>query len=97
MGYDANALYLWALDQEMPTGAFVRRQENDFRPEVSEIYISQYNWLNWLSHDSGLNIQHQMNTGHEKSIGPYPVDGYCSETKTVSSSTDAIFMVMNVF
>lgn len=24
-----------------------------------------------------------MNTGHEKRIGPYPVDGYCSETKTV--------------
>lgn len=68
VGYDANALYLWALYQEMPTGAFVRRQENDFRAEVSEIYISQYNWLNWLSHNSGLNIQHKMNTGHEKRI-----------------------------
>lgn len=63
MGYDANALYLWALDQEMPTGAFVRRQENDFRPKVI--------------------VKYKMNTGHEKRIGPYPVDSYFSETKTV--------------
>lgn len=60
VGYDSNALYLWALDQEMPTGEFVRCQENYFRPvEVIEKYISQYNWINWLSHNSGLNIQHK--------------------------------------
>lgn len=26
IGYDANALYLWALDQSMPTGPYIRRR-----------------------------------------------------------------------
>jgi hypothetical protein len=33
-GADANALYLWALSQPMPTGYYVRRRkENDFKKE----------------------------------------------------------------
>ena len=32
IGYDANALYLWSILQEMPTGHFVRRKsENQFQ------------------------------------------------------------------
>jgi hypothetical protein len=32
VGYDANALYLWSILQEMPTGHFVRRKsENQFQ------------------------------------------------------------------
>ena len=32
LGYDANALYLWSILQEMPTGHFVRRKsENQFQ------------------------------------------------------------------
>jgi len=27
VGYDANALYLWTIMQDMPTGAFTRRRE----------------------------------------------------------------------
>ena len=35
VGYDANALYLWALMQEMPTGWYVRRRaEKQFRPQT---------------------------------------------------------------
>ena len=30
-GVDANALYLWSIMQEMPTGHFVRRQSPDFK------------------------------------------------------------------
>ena len=34
VGYDANALYLWSLMQDMPMGWYTRRrEENDFRPE----------------------------------------------------------------
>jgi hypothetical protein len=29
VGYDANALYLWAIMQDMPTGQYTRRLEED--------------------------------------------------------------------
>lgn len=33
VGYDTNALYLWALMQNMPTGSFTRRlSEDEFKP-----------------------------------------------------------------
>ena len=36
VGYDANALYLWALVQDMPTGSYTRRlAENEFKPKSS--------------------------------------------------------------
>ena len=34
VGYDANALYLWALMQNMPTGSYTSRMaENEFKPK----------------------------------------------------------------
>ena len=37
VGYDANALYLWSLMQDMPIGWCTRRRaENDFRPESAD-------------------------------------------------------------
>ena len=39
VGYDANALYLWSLMQDMPMGWYTRRrEENDFRPESAQLY-----------------------------------------------------------
>ena len=36
VGYDANALYLWAVMQNMPTGSYTRRlAENEFKPKGS--------------------------------------------------------------
>ena len=36
VGYDANALYLWAIMQNMPTGSFTRRrEETNFKKESS--------------------------------------------------------------
>lgn len=32
-GYDANALYLYCIRQEMPTGCYVRRHAPDFKPD----------------------------------------------------------------
>ena len=38
-GYDANALYLWAIMQDMPTGWYMRRrEENGFRPQQAQPY-----------------------------------------------------------
>ncbi|KAK3085829.1 hypothetical protein FSP39_009262 [Pinctada imbricata] len=84
VGYDANALYLWALNQEMPTGPFIRRRrDKEFAPESRDKYMSAYYWMDWLREMTGQNIKHKMNYGREKRVGPYPVDGFCSDTDTI--------------
>ena len=83
VGYDANALYLWSLMQDMPMGWCTRRRaENDFRPESAQLYGQMAaEWLTWESERTGRPIRHQIN-GREKRIGKHRVDGWCSETKT---------------
>ena len=83
VGYDANALYLWSLMQDMPMGWYTRRRvENDFRPESAQLYGQMASeWLTWESERTGLSIRHQTN-GRENRRGKHRVDGWCSETKT---------------
>ena len=83
VGYDANALYLWSLMQDMPTGWYKRRrEENEFRPESAQLHEQMAaEWLTWESERTGHSIRHQVN-GREKRIGKLPVDGWCSTTKT---------------
>ena len=83
VGYDANALYLWALMQDMPTGWYVRRrEENQFRPQKAQPFGQMaVQWLTWESAKSGCAIRHQVN-GREKVIGKRRVDGWCAETRT---------------
>ena len=83
VGYDANALYLWALMQDMPTGWYVRRrEENGFRPQQAQPYGQMaIQWLTRESDRTGCTIRHQVN-GREKRIGKLPVDGWCAETRT---------------
>ena len=70
VGYDANALYLWSLMQDMSMGWYTRRREdNDFRPESAQLYGHMAaEWLTWDSERSGRAIRHQIN-GREKRIG----------------------------
>ncbi|XP_071805255.1 uncharacterized protein [Asterias amurensis] len=87
IGYDANALYLSCLMQEMPVGPFIRRKDEDnFKPQVSHWYMTMaIEWLEWESLKvEGRKIQHKGNA-REKRIGPtrIRVDGYCKETNTV--------------
>ena len=79
VGYDANALYLWALMQDMPTGWYTRRrEENGFRPQQAQPFGQMaVQWLNRESERTGLSIRHQAN-GREK----LSVDGWCPETHT---------------
>lgn len=42
-----------------------------------------YEWMDYVAQTEGVNIQHKLNTGTEKRIGPYPVDGFDSKTNTV--------------
>ena len=82
-GYDANALYLWAIMQGMPTGWYTRRrEENGFRPQQAQPYGQMaVQWLTWEAAKNGCTIRHQVN-GREKRIGKLPVDGWCAETRT---------------
>ena len=83
VGYDANALYLWALMQDMPTGWYARRrEENGFRPQQAQPYGQMaVQWLTWEAAKNGCTIRHQSN-GREKRIGKLLVDGWCAETRT---------------
>ena len=83
VGYDANALYLWAILQDMPTGWYTRRrEENKFRPQQAQPYGQMaIQWLTRESDRTGCTIRHQGN-GREKRIGKLPVDGWCAETRT---------------
>ena len=83
VGYDANALYLWAIMQDMPTGWYTRRrEENKFRPQQAQPFGQMaVQWLTWESAKSGCVIRHQVN-GRENRIGKRRVDGWCAETRT---------------
>ena len=83
VGYDANALYLWAIMQDMPTGWYMRRrEENQFRPQAAQPYGQMaVQWLNREACEIGCTIRHQAN-GREKRIGKLRVDGWCAETRT---------------
>ena len=83
VGYDANALYLWALMQDMPTGSYTRRlAENEFKPKSSVRMAIE--WLEWVAHQDRIHIRHQLNNT-EKRIGDrkLPVDGFNVESQTV--------------
>ena len=84
VGYDANALYLWSIDQEMPCGPFVRRKaENDFKPERRDRYSLMYDWMDYVSETKGIKIEHKLNTGKEKKVGVFPLDGFDEEHNTI--------------
>ena len=83
VGYDANALYLWAIMQDMPTGWYTRRrEENKFRPQQAQPYGQMaIQWLTCESDRTGCTIRHQGN-GREKRVGKLLVDGWCAKTRT---------------
>ena len=76
VGLDANALYLWAFGEEMPTGSFVRRMAPLFIPRTRDKHMMMYHWMDWMSQKSGIKFLHKMNNGKEKGVGPFYVDGY---------------------
>ena len=58
VGYDANALYLWALIQDMKTGSYTRRlAENEFKLKSSVRMAIE--WLEWVAHKERIHIRHQ--------------------------------------
>ena len=57
--------------------------EGVLKPQKRDKYTLMYDWMDYLNHSQGLHIRHKLNTGKEKKIGPYPVDGYDTNTNTV--------------
>ena len=83
VGYDANALYLWAVMQNIPTGSFTRRvAENQFKPKGSMKMAIE--WLEWVVQQERIHICHQLNNT-KKRIGDrrLPVDRFNAQTQTV--------------
>ena len=84
LGFDANGLYLYCIDQPMPTGPFVRRRlEDGFHPKKRDRYTLMFDWMNFLNHSRGCQIQHRLNTGKGKKFRPYLVDGFDQTTNTI--------------
>lgn len=96
IGFDANALYLWSIAQEMPSGFFIRRmREDNFRPIRHSIYTLMYIWMEWESRNSKKLILHALNNEQEKRVGPYLVDGFCSLTNTVYEVRKIYFILFD--
>ena len=84
IGFDANALYLYAIMQEMPAGYYIRRQAPHFKKEYStKAARKSLEWLQWLQHTLQHPLQHKFNSSTEKRIGKYPVDGFDPETQII--------------
>ena len=83
VGYDCNALYLWAIGEEMATGYFVRREAPHFKPKVNSKYLHMFAWMYRVSVEQGVHIAHKLNAGKEQRIRPYFCDGYDAVNKTV--------------
>jgi hypothetical protein len=84
IGYDANSLYLWAIDQKMPTGGYIRRMLSDnFTPRKNTKYEDMFYWMDWLNLTQGLNILHYRNFGSEKRVGPFYCDGFDVNIKSI--------------
>ena len=86
-GFDANALYLFALMQHMPTGIpVVRKKSDNFQPKQHGKYgLLAREWVEWMSHLSGhdTKFKHKFNEGEQR-LGKrnLPVDGWDPLTKT---------------
>ena len=83
ISYDADALYLWAIEQKLGVGfPSVRREENNFPGEFPKFAAGCRDWIGWSAHDWDIKIQFALHGGGKK-IGPYKVDGFCQELNTV--------------
>ena len=83
VGYDANALYLDCIDKAMPCGGYVRRAAPHFKPDSRLSCEDMFNWMDYIMETEGVHILHDRNHISEVRIGPYVVDGYDPNTRTV--------------
>jgi len=84
VGYDANALYLWALCQPMPVGLYTTWNPGKGGLTPRKSWREADEWLAWAGHKRQITLQTRLND-FEKRLGDrqLPVDGYDSTSKTV--------------
>lgn len=98
IGYDANALYLWALDESMPTGPYIRRRaDTGFRGEVIDKYMSAYCWRKWITSESGKQIQHMLYPAERNASVLFPLMDIVQKQIQFSSFMDVFFKDMTVY
>ena len=74
---------LFIFGQDFPAGyPLIHRHEKIFVREFPQFSGGCRDWIDWLIHDRNIEIQSAFHGG-EKKIGPYKVDGFCSEFNTV--------------
>ena len=83
VGFDANALYLDCIDKAMPCKGYVKRSAPDFKPDSRLSCEDMLHWMNYLMETEGVHILHARNHISEVRIGPYLVEGYDPNTRTV--------------
>ena len=84
VGYDANALYLWALSQPMPVGLYTTWTLSKGKLEPNKSWRKADEWLAWEGHKSNVVLRTHLNNT-EKRLGDkqVPVDGYDPDSRTV--------------
>lgn len=84
VGYDANALYLWALCQPLPVGLYTTWNPGPGGFTPRKPWRKADEWLAWVGHRHQITLQTRLNDG-EKRLGDrqLKVDGYHPTTKTV--------------
>ncbi len=46
-----------------------------------ECYLKMFEWMDWIAKHDDVAIRHKLNTGSEKKVGPYFLDGYCESNR----------------
>ena len=67
----------------MPCSGYVRRAAPDFKPDSRLSCEDMFNWMDYIMETEGVCILHARNHISEVRIGPYLVDGYDPNTRTV--------------
>ena len=83
-GFDANALYLCSLAQNMPLVYFVRYKEaKSYHPETPHKFgLASYQWVSWVAATEGKFIEHGFNVDERcLTSRNLLVDGFCEESK----------------
>ena len=83
VGYDANALYLWALAQPMPVGLYTHWQYAGPKLQPTYPWKEADEWLAWASHQHQTTLRTRLNET-EKRLGDrqLPVDGFDPASNT---------------
>ena len=86
VGYDANALYLWALTQPMPVGLYTTWTLSEDKLKPNTVYWGEADeWLAWEAHKRNVALRTRLNDTEKRPSDEKKVrvDGYDPVNRTV--------------